>query len=510
MSAKLAGMNIILLIGFSAAVSFGKRNEIMSNWPKRRCEPGIVASAGLYQPADDKRSTGEFMQDNFQFCQGKIAAAALDQAAAPVKFLQEQQGNIVNTITSNIAAVEGVGFSLASIFNGIIESVKKRFAGTYVEISNSFAHLWNVMQKIMASMTAVFLALVGVLVTFTSMIQVAMYVIAIVVGILIALMVILAAFFGYLLAPVNWLVFAGLAVIGIIMGAVVGIVASNGFCLGGESEVEMKDGSVKPISTVQVVDELVSGYGKVTATMKFLIPKNERTPLVKIHGVAMSKTHLVEREGAGAGPGAKPISAGDHRDAIYASSRDWLYNLNTTSRRIPIQSLLGRLIVLDYEEIAEDDIALLTKWKKWVFKELNGQDAFKDDNLENDEAAFIGASLVEIKDRGLLPISQIKPGDQIRCINGYTTVCGTVKLLIEKDTPIYGGMTAGVWFANKAGVWTSAKRRKFIEEKLKEDTIMYHLFTEAGDFQIEDCFVRDFSEVGLKVLENSYDFVCGK
>jgi hypothetical protein len=506
MSAKLAGMNIILLIGFSAAVSFGKRFEVMSNWPARRCEPGIVASAGLYQPADDKRSAGEFMQDNFQFCQGKIAAAALDQAAGPVKFLQGQQANVVNTITSNIAAVEGVSFSLASIFNEIIESVKKRFSGTYVEISNSFAHLWNVMQKIMASMTAVFLALIGVLVTFTSMIQVAMYVIAIVVGILIALMVILAAFFGYLLAPVNWLIFAGIAVIGIIMGAVVGIVASNGFCLGGESEVEMKDGSVKPLDTVQVGDELASGFGKVTATMKFLIPQNERTPLVKIHGVAMSKTHLVEGERTG----GKAIPAGEHRDAIYASSRDWLYNLNTSSRRIPIQSLLGRLIVLDYEEIAEDNEAMLAKWKRWVFKQLNGQDAFKDDNPNNEEAALDGSLLIELKDRGLLPISQIKPGDQIRCSEGFTTVCGTVKLLIEKDTPLYGGMTAGVWFANKAGIWTSAMNRKFIEEKLKEDNIMYHLFTEAGDFQLEDCFVRDFSEVGLKVLHNSYDFVCGK
>jgi hypothetical protein len=81
--------------------------------------------------------------------------------------------------------------------------------------------------------------------------------------------------------------------------------------------------------------------------------------------------------------------------------------------------------------------------------------------------------------------------------------------LAEKGTPVYDGMTEGAWFMDKVGRWISPKF-KGEQTILQEDLIMYHLFTEAGDFQLQDCFVRDFSEVGLEVLPQSYDFVCGR
>lgn len=498
MSAKLAGINIVLIIGLAAVYSYGQRSEIMANWPKRRCEPGIVASAGLYQPSDDKRSTAEFTQENFQFCQGQLAAQALDLAATPVKFLQEQQKNVVNTITSNVNAVQSIGATIAKIFNDMMESVRKRFAGTYVEISNSFALLWNAMGKIMASMTAIFLSLIGVLVTFTTMIQVAMYVIAIIVGILIALMVIFAAF----LSPVSWLVFAGISLIGIILGAVVGVVASNGFCIAGETQIEMKDGSTKRLDSIIVGDELAERFGTVTATMEFLVPEKDRQPLISIHGVTMSRTHLVQHEG-------KAIQAGHHPNGIYATSRKNLYNLNTTSRKIPARSLLGQLVLWDWEEIPEDDELQIQRWKRWAFNALNPKLAYTDQNPKNTEAAFHGSLLVE-KNGQLVPINTIIPGDMIRCSTGYTTVSGSVQLLIEKGTPVYDGMTEGAWFMDKGGRWISPKFKGEEQTILQEDMLMYHLFTEAGDFQIQDCFVRDFSEVGLEVLPQSYDFVCGR
>jgi len=497
MSAKLAGINIVLVIGLAAVYSYGQRSEIMANWPMRRCEPGIVASAGLYQPSDDKRSTAEFTQENFQFCQGKLAAQALEIAATPVKFLQEQQKNVVNTITSNVSAVQSIGATIAKIFNDMMESVRKRFAGTFVEISNSFALLWNAMGKIMASMTAIFLSLIGVLVTFTTMIQVAMYVIAIIVGILIALMVIFAAF----LSPVSWLVFAGISLIGIILGAVIGVVAANGFCIGGDSQIEMKDGSTKRLDSIIVGDELAEGFGTVTATMEFLVPEKDRQPLISIHGITMSRTHLIQHEG-------KAIQAGNHPNGIYATTRKTLYNLNTTSRKIPVRSLLGQLVLWDWEEIPEDDEVQIGRWKRWAFAALNPKLNYTDQNPENIEAAFHGSLLVE-KDGQLVPISLIVPGNVICCSSGYTTVCGSVKLLVEKGTPVYDGMTEGAWFMDKGGRWISPKF-KGEQTILQEDIIMYHLFTEAGDFQLQDCFVRDFSEVGLDVLPQSYDFVCGR
>ena len=84
MDAKVAGVNIILLIGLAAAFSYGQRAEIMANWALRRCDPGVVASAYLYKPDSDTRTVAEFTKDNFQFCQGKLAKEVIETVSSPV------------------------------------------------------------------------------------------------------------------------------------------------------------------------------------------------------------------------------------------------------------------------------------------------------------------------------------------------------------------------------------------------------------------------------------------
>ena len=244
MDAKVAGVNIILLVGLAAAFSYGQRAEIMANWALRRCDPGVVASAYLYKPDSDTRTVAEFTKDNFQFCQGKLAKDVIDTVSYPVKVIQEKQKDIVGGIMSGIGALGELGNKLASFFNQIMESVKRRFAATYVQIQESFANLLNIMGKIMASITAMAMALIGVLVSLTTLIKFALYVLSVIIGILIALMVIFAAF----LAPVSWLVFAGIAVVGILAGVIAGVITQSAFCIAGDTPVILADGSTKPIS----------------------------------------------------------------------------------------------------------------------------------------------------------------------------------------------------------------------------------------------------------------------
>ena len=496
MDAKVAGVNIILLIGLAAAFSYGQRTEIMANWPLRRCDPGVVASAYLYKPNSDTRTVAEFTKDNFQFCQGKLAKDVIETVSYPVKVIQEKQKDIVGGIMSGIGALGELGNKLASFFNQIMESVKRRFAATYIRIQETFAHLLNIMEKIMASITAMAMALIGVLVSLTTLIQFALYILAVIIGILIALMVIFAAF----LAPVSWLVFAGIAVVGILAGVIAGVITQSAFCIAGDTPVILADGSTKPVSEVKVGDELAD-RSYVTATMKFLVPTLKYEPLVSIHGVTMSPTHMLEISGS------KPIAAKDHPEAVPAAGQQTLYNLNTTSRRIPVKSTAGVLILLDYEEIAEDDDEGIEAWKKHVFEFLNPRTPLQNENPENIEAGIDGLLTVNLKDGDWKPLAAVVCGDKIECFGGFTTVCGVVEMVVEDGAVLYNGMTAGVW-AHNGVQWGSAEKVPWISATpVKSGQKLYNLFTESGNFIVDGYLVRDFSEVGLADLSKTYSLV---
>ena len=496
MDAKVAGVNIILLVGVAIAFSYGQRAEIMANWPLRRCDPGVVASAYLYKPDSDTRTVAEFTKDNFQFCQGKLAKDVIDTVSYPVKVIQEKQKDIVGGIMSGIGALGELGNKLASFFNQIMESVKRRFAATYIQIQESFANLLNIMGKIMASITAMAMALIGVLVSLTTLIKFALYVLAVIIGILIALMVIFAAF----LAPVSWLVFAGIAVVGILAGVIAGVITQSAFCIAGHTNVILADGSTKPVSEIKVGDMLVD-KSYVTATMKFQVPILKYEPLVSIHGVTMSPTHMLEI------CGSKPIAAKDHPEAVSAGTLRELYNLNTTSRRIPVMSTAGTLTLLDYEEIAEDDDNGIEAWKKYVFEFLNPGMPLQNENPENIEAGIDGLLTVNLKDGRRVPLGTVVCGDMIECFGGYSTVCGIVQIVLEDGALLYNGMTAGVWMNN--GIqWVSAEKIPWKSGVLvKSGQKLYNLFTESGNFVVDGYLVRDFSEVGIADLSKTYSLV---
>jgi len=250
------------------------------------------------------------------------------------------------------------------------------------------------MSKIMAALTAMGMALIGMVVTLTTIIQIALLVIGIVVGILIALMIILFS----LLAPVSWLVYAAIAVIGIILGAVVGAGISNSFCISANALVMTEEGPIS-MKNIRVGDRLANNAGEVSAVMQFLPPPN--ITLLDIDGIVMSPTHMLDLTG-------KPIYASNHEMACAAAPELFLYNLNTTSRRIPLLGKSGTIhLAYDYEELSEDDIVGLANWRTFVFKHLNPGCPAVVSNIDMEEAGILPNVEVHVWNRGLLPISGI-------------------------------------------------------------------------------------------------------
>jgi hypothetical protein len=309
-------------------------------------------------------------------------------------------------------------------------------------------------------------------------------------------MVIFAAF----LAPVSWLVFAGIAVVGILSGIIVGVITASAFCIAGDTPVILADGSTKPLQNIMVGESLADG-SIVTAKMRFLVPSTKYEPLVSIDGVVMSPEHMLF------GPSAVPITAKDHPDALSAGVKRELFNLNTSNRKIPVLSSKGKLTLLDYEEIAEDDDEGIEAWKKHVFEFLNPGMPLQNENPENIEAGIDGLLTVNLKDGDWKPLAAVVCGDKIECFGGFTTVCGVVEMVVEDGAVLYNGMTAGVW-AHNGVQWGSAEKVPWIPATpVKSGQKLYNLFTESGNFIVDGYLVRDFSEVGLADLSKTYSLV---
>ena len=57
-----------LTVGLAFIFAYMNVEKIKADWPNQRCNPLVMISGFLYKPSDDTRSSGEFAQDNFQFC----------------------------------------------------------------------------------------------------------------------------------------------------------------------------------------------------------------------------------------------------------------------------------------------------------------------------------------------------------------------------------------------------------------------------------------------------------
>ena len=129
------------------------------------------------------------------------------------------------------------------------------------------------------------------------------------------------------------------------------------------------------------------------------------------------------------------------------------------------------------------------------------------------------------KAHGIIQLQNVKRGMYIMDINGgFTEVLGVYKGIADKRDEEYW-ISSGVRVLNRNHIWVR-NRDLFINKNTKEEdaatvaatataaaaaTIGYHLITESGTFTIvsgvEIYNIRDFTEVGYKNIDKTYDEV---
>jgi len=270
---------------------------------------------------------------------------------------------------------------------------------------------------------------------------------------------------------------------------------AGAFCFSKDTVIVLKDGFC-PIKDIVIGDVMQDG-STVTATMKFNCDGSEE--LYVLDGIIVSGSHIVYING-------KPIFVKECKDAVpFNGTLSELYCLNTSSHKIQI---FGDNVIVEFADWEELDNNSMSDWDHLVRKFLNNED-YKSvsEPILNSETGFIVSSKVETKE-GPVDISQISIGDTVFDGDVWTEVTGTVRLNGEESF-IMGKigsckMSGATWIYDTDKWIRAAESRRW-----RYDTPvnrLVSLFTESGKFVVDGIAVRDFSDIGIKNINKTYDF----
>jgi hypothetical protein len=524
-----AVLTIGLTLGLGVVMAVGFRSAVAANWDAHRCDPGVVPIAGLFKPAGDPRSAGEFATDNARECQKVYIQNALRSAAAGAKELAAGEEAVVGVAGEMVGVLTAVFKDLWQVCYEAYSTFMDRMRGVAGLFRNFLVQLHSIVERLQAAALSIVFGLIGVITASVSAIQVALIVAIVIVGILIALQVILF----FLLLPISGLIITVTAIISVVVVAVATAVAAAtvaelftpGVCFAAGTQVLLRGGggTTLPIEAVGVGEILADG-GRVLAVHRF----RSADQLWNLGGVLVTGDHLVyspELVAVSAHPAARPVGR-TWADWLFRggqpATRD-LWCLTTTTRRIPVAGTAGRnLLFADWEELDEGDLEAQRDWHAAVWKALNGgyegPAPERPSPVHLDATAAIAPEVrVVLADGQTQAISDVQIGAAVRRADGGRGVVvgkmeirrmdvgGMVELV---DYGIGSGpvVSAGCWIRRRGSscIWGPAGGRATTRATNPAER-WWHLYVDGGDFLIccdggsnrATWAIRDASDVGL-------------
>jgi len=502
------GLLLIFIIGLGVLLGSMDIKNIQSEWDKRRCDPTIMFSAFLYKPSSDPRDSSAFASDNFSFCVRSLIDNVFKELLAPVLGVFTQQmgaANITGDVLNSVRNQIGNSFrSFGGVFNDFFETYKR---GT-MQLSRMTQVLKQGMLKISAAVISiVFMGMslmTSLLNTYDFIVKVVIIIMSIIVAMIVLLFFALIPFMPIIFTTIAILTAAGLG------GAVGGM--AGAFCIDPNALVLLKNGDKVPLRSIKLGDMLGASCGKVEG----ILETNATGPLYYVEGVLMSGSHMVlnpttnEYIFAADYPGSTP--------ARESARPDKFIILNTSTRSIPLIGVYDKIVVAkDWEEIPEEDVEGLALWNTLTWNLLNGSKIqVPEQEINHTCQALISANTdVFEQGHGIIQIQNVKRGMYIMDVNGsFTEVLGVYKGLSDTRNGEFW-ISSGVRILNRNGIWVRntglSVNENMKEEEEEINQIGYHLITESGTFTIlsglEIYNIRDFTEVGYKNIDKTYDEV---
>jgi hypothetical protein len=369
----------------------------------------------------------------------------------------------------------------------------KKFQALAYQAGIATKHLQTAFQRINAIMVSFIFVGLSAFQGMQNFIDTVINIILIICGIMLAIIIILF----FILFPFIPLI---ITVLTIISAVVVGSAASTaadmkgGFCFAPETPVRLKTGVTKPISELQVGDELNLAGGTVEGVLVF---DGTGTPLYTLHGIRVSGSHLVQDE-----QGGWRTVATDPRAVPIQERAPRLYCLNTSRRIIPVVGSQGPVQFRDWEEIEEEDEEGQRGWDELIRSMLGMETS----TSPCDTFCLMSPALnVRTPNGTVVRLEEIQIGDFIECEGGRATrVVGLVKGQVQGLSLTTDWTSACI--QQVEGVWTRVSTLV-----PGPDTQMgYHLITESGTFLTSQGLFRDFTEVGHDQIQETYPYVASR
>jgi hypothetical protein len=382
-----------------------------------------------------------------------------------------------------LTGIHGLLQSMWKHFMQMIEIFMRRFGATFHQLRLTYQKLFTSLSRTWS------IAMAGVWQGFSTVYATMSFIdliikICIAILIILVIMVLILWLFLWPIVPALIIIIAIITMAG--FGAAVGGMGAS-LCFGPSAQVEMSDGSHKPIVTVQVGDVLKDG-NRVTATMKM---KNGGDFFL-LKGIPVSGSHIVYDP--------TPMFVRDHPDAApYNEESEHIYCLNTEQHTIPIVSPTTNTTYLfaDWEEIGDES---LVEWNRIVFEQLNPGcnvpcTLFMEEQLESDP--LVSPDCQVQTPHGAIPVSACNPGMFVLDSSGNPTeVLGVVHATKDSVKAEMGGISAGCWI-HSSGIWFHP-----IGTQPPCSETWMSLITASGTYKIvstkgHEIHVRDFTDVGI-------------
>lgn len=495
---------LVTTIAFIGALAYffttAELESIRANWNERRCEPLVMTMAHLI-PKDDSTDRNAFASENFKFCMGKLIDSSLSIFFKPFISIFSSQVDLSAQMSKVTNTLRGAAASLMKPFSKIFEQLFNKFRFMLSAFLQMMIHIKSALQRTEAILVAKVFAGMSMMRAILNTINYVIRVVFIILGIL----VILVIFLWFVLFPYVPIIISVIAVlVTTAAGAAAGGMRST-FCVAPNTEVAMEDGSWKQAKDIQPGERLMS-LGSLNIVEGVLRAKGgENATCVRVKGVIVSSDHLLYHN-------EKWMYAKDHPEATPltpAEVPEELICLNTSTHTWTVRGEKGSLLLRDWEEIPSTP-DMDANWESMVYEMLNRAAHAQPYVAEAPGRGLFGdQTVVELKGIGMVPLYNVKIGDEIFDKGGYTKVLAVYydsSVGVPREGP---NDSAWIWYDGKK-VWRHPLTHSSSYSYFKG----IQLITESGTFFTfpslgTPYLVRDFTEVGIERLERTYPFTLG-
>jgi len=490
-------LTVGLLTCIGASIAAQERTAIMKNWDTLRCNPFVMFGSPYLKPDDDPRSAGEFSSDNFRYCAKELAQKTMALALAPFMALFNEHISIGALVSQILEAIFWLLKKLYEAFLSFIEPFLKKFQAIAYQAGIATKHLQTAFQRINAIMVSFIFVGLSAFQSMQNFIDTVINIIIIICGIMLAIIIILF----FILFPFIPLIITVLTVISaVVIGSAASAAADmkGGFCFAPETPVRLKTGVTKPISELQVGDELEGG-----TVEGVLVFDGTAVPLYNLNGIRVSGSHLVQDE-----QGGWRSVASDGRAVPIQERVPLLYCLNTSQRIIPVLGSTGPVQFRDWEEIEEEDEEGQRGWDTLI-RSMLGMDQEATEPREHQDTFCLMSPAIHVRrqDGLCIRLEEVRIGDLVEDEKGvFTRVLGLVEGQVQGSSVASNRLWMSACIRKSGSKWTRGTTLR----SGSDTQVGRHLITESGTFQTELGLFRDFTEVGYDRIQETYPFVADR